>query len=121
MKRSDDYEARRKALADLSDDALRARFWELTDALVEPLLQAGYGNTSPAVERSVLLRMGFSSVEAGGIVSGCLESGLLGHGAGNVVYRLANARGIGIRAAGLLLCAPHAPWDEAVSLFGGQA
>ncbi len=121
MKRDDDYRQRRAALATLSDEALYARFWQLTDALVEPLLQAGYENTSPAIERSVLLRMGFSSVEAGAIVPLCAARGLLGHGAGNVVYRLAKSRGCGIREAGKALCAAGAAWDEAAGLFGGQA
>lgn len=52
----------------------------------------GYEYTSPAVERSVLLRMGFSSIEAKAIVDGCIEHNLIAHGAGNVIYRLAKRR-----------------------------
>ena len=37
---------------------------QLTGQLVDPLLELAKENTSPAIERSVLLRMGFSSLEA---------------------------------------------------------
>lgn len=60
----------------------------------------GYEYTSPAVERSVLLRMGFSSIEAKAIVDGCIEHNLIAHGAGNVIYRLAKAQNSEIRPAG---------------------
>lgn len=118
MKREDDYSKRREHLAALSDEELKARFWSLTEGLVDPLLQLGKENTSPAIERSVLLRMGFSSLEAKAIVDGCMARGILGHGAGNVVYRFANEKGLDIRAAGLLLLQPER-MDEASALFGG--
>ena len=73
MKRTDDFQERRAHLANLTDDQLEARFWELANKLVDPLLKMGYEYTSPAVERSVLLRMGFSSIEAKAIVDGCIE------------------------------------------------
>ena len=85
MKRNDDFEERRKHLASLSDEQLEQRFWELANKLVDPLLEMGYEYTSPSVERSVLLRMGFSSVEAKAIVNGCIERNLIAHGAGNVI------------------------------------
>ena len=94
MKRADDFEERRKHIANLSDEELYNRFWELTDKVVDPLLELGYKNTTPSVERSVLLRMGFSSIEAKAIVEGCVERSLMCYGAGNVVYRLAKAKGI---------------------------
>jgi D-ornithine 4,5-aminomutase subunit alpha len=62
--------------------------------------------------------MGFSSLEAKAIVDGCLERNLLGHGAGNVVYRYARQKGLDIRKAGLALLEPNA-MDEAAGLFGG--
>ncbi|MBQ3552265.1 MAG: ornithine aminomutase subunit alpha [Clostridia bacterium] len=121
MKRTDDYEKRREHLAELSDEELYDRFWGSIDKLIEPLLKYGYEYTSPAIERSVLLRMGFSSLEAKEIVNGCLEHSLLGHGAGNVVYRLSKAEGCGIRQAGELLIAGNS-WNKAVKLFeGGSA
>ena len=83
MKRTDDFQERRAHLANLTDDQLEARFWELANKLVDPLLKMGYEYTSPAVERSVLLRMGFSSIEAKAIVDGCIEHNLIAHGAGN--------------------------------------
>ncbi len=120
MKRQDDYLERRAGVAGLTDEQLEQRFWELAGKIVDPLLQLGYENTSPAIERSVLLRMGFSSIEAKKLVDGCLERSLLGHGAGNVVYRLAKANGMEIRDAGLALCEGNL-WEEAAAQFKGGA
>lgn len=118
MKREDDFASRREHLRALSDEELSARFWALTEEMVDPLLKLGYENTSPAIERSVLLRMGFSSIEAKSIVDGCMEHSLLGHGAGNVVYKLAKARNTDVRSAGLALI-ENDLFDEAAKLFGG--
>ena len=118
VKREDDFGARKEHLASLSDEELKARFWALTEQLVDPLLTLASENTSPAIERSVLLRMGFSSLEAKTIVDGCMEKSLLGHGAGNVVYRYAKHANLPIREAGLALMNP-ATLDEAAGLFGG--
>ena len=120
MKRADDFEERRKHIADLSDEELYNRFWELTAQVVDPLLELGYKNTTPSVERSVLLRMGFSSLEVKAIVNGCMERNLLQHGAGNVVYRLSQAKGLPLREAGVKL-ANGELWDEAAALFEGGA
>ena len=118
IKREDDFSQRREHLANLSDDELKSRFWALTEQLVDPLLTLAQENTSPAIERSVLLRMGFSSLEAKMIVDGCMEQNLLGHGAGNVVYRYAKQNNLPIRDAGLALMTP-VKLDEAAKLFGG--
>lgn len=118
MKRNDDYKERRAHLADMTDEQLEQRFWELANKLVDPLLQMGYEYTSPAVERSVLLRMGFSSIEAKAIVEGCIKHDIISHGAGNVVYKLANSEGMELRAAGVSL-AGGKMWDKAESLFKG--
>lgn len=120
MKRNDDYQQRSAHLKALSDDELRERFWKLTEQLTDPLLKLGYENTSPAIERSVLLRMGFSSLEAKALVNGCVEHGLLGHGAGNVVYRYAVAGKMDIRQAGLALIDKD-DWQSAENLFKGGA
>lgn len=64
MKRDDDFETRRAHLQGLSDEQLHERFWLLVDQLTKPMLEMGRTHTSPAIERSVLLRMGFSSLEA---------------------------------------------------------
>ena len=78
MKRTDDYESRSAHLKSLTDEQLEARFWELANKLVDPMLKMGYEYTSPSIERSVLLRMGFSSIEAKSIVDGCIEHNLIG-------------------------------------------
>ena len=119
IKREDDYEKRREHLKNLSDEELKTRFWQLTGQLVDPLLELAKENTSPAIERSVLLRMGFSSLEAKDIVDGCTEKSLLCHGAGNVVYRYAKHTNLTIREAGLALKNP-ANMEQAALLFGGE-
>ncbi len=118
VRREDDFQQRRAHIASLSDEELKARFWALTGQLVDPLLALAKENTTPAIERSVLLRMGFSSLEAKAIVDGCMEKSLLGHGAGNVVYRYAKHADLPVREAGLALINP-AKMDEAAKLFGG--
>ena len=119
IKREDDFQTRREHLKNLSDEELKSRFWALTGQLVDPLLELAHENTSPAIERSVLLRMGFGSLEAKAIVDVCMEKSLAGHGAGNVVYRYAKHKGLEIREAGLALLTP-ANMEEAASLFGGK-
>ena len=105
LDRSDDFAERRQPLAGLSDDELRARFWALTRRIVEPLIEEARGHTTPAIERSVLLRMGFSSSEARALVERMAKRGLLGHGAGKLVLDLAAERGIAVREAGAALLA----------------
>jgi D-ornithine 4,5-aminomutase subunit alpha len=77
-------------------------------------------HTSPSVERSVLLRMGFSSLEARAIVEKCVEKGLLGKGAGHVVWRLAAIRGCGVRQDRLDHAAGRG-WNEVAEYFGRRA
>ena len=110
------FEERRKHLAELSDQALYDYFWQLADQIVDPLVEAGKIYTTPAIERSVLLRMGFSSLEAQAIVGGVMEHGLMPHGAGHLVWRLSQRLGLGIRETGLAL-AEGRHWEEAASLF----
>jgi D-ornithine 4,5-aminomutase subunit alpha len=116
MKRIDDFQERRKHLANLTDEELYQHFWKMTEQVVDPLLELGRENTSPSVERSVLLRMGISSLETMPIVQGCIDRGLMGKGAGHVVFKLANAKKIPIKEAGTML-AEGKCWDEAVALF----
>jgi D-ornithine 4,5-aminomutase subunit alpha len=116
MMRTDDFQDRRRHVADLSDDELYKRFWDLTGQVVEPLLELGRKNTTPSIERSVLLRMGISSLDTKPIVEGCMDRGLMGKGAGHVVYKLAKARGVGVKEAGTLLARGEC-WDEAAALF----
>ncbi|NLT46853.1 MAG: ornithine aminomutase [Clostridiales bacterium] len=116
MKRADDFQERRKHLVNLTDKELYERFWQLTEQVVDPLLELGKKNTTPSIERSVLLRMGISSLDAKPIVQGCMDKGLMGKGAGHVVYKLAKAKNISIKEAGSML-AEGKGWDEAVALF----
>ena len=117
MKREDDFEKRRQHLKDLSDEQLYEKFWALAGEIVQPMLDLGHKNTTPSIERSVLLRMGFSSLEVKPIVEGVMQKGLMGKGCGNVVWRLAEKKGISVREAGLLL-AGGKEWDTVGSLFG---
>ena len=117
-KRADDFNERRAHLAKLSDQELYERFWSLASDIVDPLLELGRKNTSPAIERSVILRMGFSSIEAKAIVDGVIDRGLMGKGAGHVVYKLAKSKNISVREAGVAL-ADGKMWQEAADLFKG--
>ena len=101
----------------MTEEELNDRFWTLANQLIEPMLDMGYRCTTPAIERSVLLRMGFSSIEAKPIVEGAILKGLMGKGCGHLVWRLSIARGIGVREAGLAL-AEGQSWDELDALFG---
>ncbi len=114
------FEERRRHLAHLSDEELYTRFWELTEKVVEPLLQAGREYTTPAIERSILLRIGFSSLEAQAIVRGVIDHGLMGKGAGHVVWKVSEELGLTIRESGLAL-AEGKHWDEATRLFDEAA
>lgn len=118
LKREDDYLVRRKHLADLTDEQLKERFWQLAEEIVTPMLELAKTHTSPSVERSVLLRMGFSSLEAQPLVDGATDRGLMGHGVGHIVYRISKEKNISVRQAGLeLIEGKH--WDEAVEIFKG--
>jgi D-ornithine 4,5-aminomutase subunit alpha len=101
--RTDDFNARRAHLATLSDEQLHAHFWSLVNRIVEPLVEEARTHTSPSIERSVLLRMGFSSLETKPLVNRMLEKGVLGRGAGQLVLELAQKKGISVREAGLAL------------------
>ncbi len=118
MKRDDDFEKRRKDLAKLTEDQLKDKFWELAEKIVNPMIDLAKTHTTPAVERSVLLRMGFSSLEAKDIVSNTMDRGLMGKGAGNVIYRVAKELGRDYREVGKEL-AQGKHWDKAVQIFKG--
>lgn len=120
MQRADDYPVRRRQIAHLSDEELYRLFWDLTNRVVEPLVELAKAHTSPSIERSVLLRMGFSSLEAKAIAEGSAERHLLGKGAGHVVLKVAQATGMDIRNAGRELAAGRL-WDAAERAFTGTA
>jgi len=114
--REDDYLERRKHLSKLTDEQLKERFWQLADQAVSPLVDLAYKNTTPAIERSVLLRMGFSSLEAKDLVEKVINHGLISKGAGHVVYRLAKIKNIEIRDAGLNLI-NNVDWEIVIKSF----
>ncbi len=116
MERQDDFNKRREHLKDLTEKQLEERFWELCGKLMDPIVNMASKHTSPSIERSVLLRMGFSSIESKAIVEGAIDKNLLEHGAGHLVYKLSQAKGMDIREAGLKL-ADNELWEDTSSLF----
>ena len=103
--RPDNFEQSRARLRDLTDEQLHARFRDLVEQIVAPLIEEARTHTTPSIERSVLLRMGFSSSECRQLVAQMQSRGLLGHGAGRLVLELARSKGIPVREAGLALLA----------------
>lgn len=120
MKRKDDFNARRQHLKDLSEEELFNRFWELTELIVKPLVDIAYKNTSPSIERSVLLRMGFSSIEADNIVKHGIKWELLGYGMGKAVLTLAEYRETSYEEAGKILSRGEC-WEIVDNLLKGEA
>ena len=120
MSRVDDFHERRKYLANLTEEELENKFWGLAEEIIEPIVELARKHTSPSIERSVLLRMGFSSIEAKAIVDGILDRGLIGKGAGHIVYKVAHEKEIEIRETGLKLINGEL-WDDVFSIFKGGA
>lgn len=119
MQRKDDFETRRQHLADLSEAELEARFWQLANSIVQPLVELAEKNTSPSVERSVLLRLGFDSLEAKALVQMVADHNLLSKGAGHVVYVAArNWTCDGLTAGRRLL--EGQGWDAVQAHFHGK-
>ncbi len=116
MKRADDFETRREHLKNLSDEELYNRFWSLTEEIVKPLVDLAYNNTSASIERSVLLRMGFSSLECDGIVQEGMKAGLLGKGMGNVVIKYSKLKNMPYLEAGREL-GQGKGWNEVSQIF----
>ena len=98
MAREDTYLEIRGHLAELTDEQLEARFWELAQRVVDPMVELARTHTSPSIERSVLMRMGVDSPTCMAVVGECEKRGLLGHGAGHVVLHCADH--VGLRRAG---------------------
>lgn len=120
--REDDFINRRKHLEHLSEQDLEKRFWDLLEEIVDPMMTLASENTTPSIERSVLLRMGFSSLEANAIVQKVMDNELMGKGAGHVVYYLSKEKDVTIREAGLLLAKDHEEsWKIVKNHFKGGA
>ena len=115
LERPDDFATRRKHLQSLSDEELHQRFWQLVEKVVEPLIEEATTHTTPSIERSVLLRMGFSSVEAKKLVDDMQQRELLGYGAGRLVFEFAKSKNISVREAGTQLI-EGLYWKELSSL-----
>ena len=101
--RIDDFNERREHLKNMTDQELKEYFMELSDKIVDPLLDLAYNNTSKSIERSVLLRMGFSSIEAKPLVEMAIDRGLIGKGVGHLVYKASKQNNLSIREAGLAM------------------
>lgn len=118
MAREDTFAEARKHLEGLSDADLEARFWDLAQRCVDPVVDLARTHTSPSIERSVLMRMGIDSVTAKTIVAECETRGLLGHGAGQVVLLAMRAWGVDAPAAAARL-ADREGWELADERWGG--
>ncbi len=118
MVRPDTFNEVRRHLQGLSDAALEARFWELSEKVVEPLVELARTHTSPSIERSVLMRMGVDSLTCNAVVAECEKRGLLGHGAGHVVFMCMQAWRCDAPTAAALL-AQGEGWDIADAKWGG--
>jgi len=101
--REDDFNIRSKPLKEMSDAELKEYFYKLTKIVLNPIYNQTQNYTSKSIERSVLLRMGFSSLEAQKIVDVLNEHDLLPHGAGHCVFHVASINGIDIKDAGTLV------------------
>jgi D-ornithine 4,5-aminomutase subunit alpha len=105
--RADDFSARRAQIKNMTDDELHGHFWALAEKLVAPLIEEARTHTTPSIERSVLLRMGFSSIEAKALVERMGNRGILGHGAGRQLLELAKRKNLTVREAGTALLSGH--------------
>jgi D-ornithine 4,5-aminomutase subunit alpha len=119
MVRPDTYNEVRKHLADLNDEQLEAKFWELSQECVEPLIELARTHTSPSIERSVLMRMGIDSPTCVAVVGECETRGLLGHGAGHVVLVCMEAWDADAPAAARRLAAGEG-WDIVAAKWGSR-
>ncbi|HOI34106.1 MAG TPA: ornithine aminomutase subunit alpha [Mesotoga infera] len=116
IQRPDDFDRRSEHLQRLNDEQLDRLFWELAGKIVDPLVELARTHTSPSIERSVLLRMGMDSFQAGAIVSKALELGLLGKGAGHLVLRYSQYTGKSVEESAKEL-AQGRGWEELIEIF----
>jgi len=119
MKRSNNFEQRHKHLVNLTEEQLKERFWMLAEKIVDPMFKLAKTHTTPAIERSVLLRMGFSSLDAKSIVNNAITYNLMGKGCGNIVWKLAEKLKRDYREVGRELAAGQ-HWSLAVKIFPGE-
>ncbi|SHH28726.1 ornithine aminomutase subunit alpha [Thermosipho atlanticus] len=116
--RKDDFQERSKHLQKMTDEELNQYFWHLVEKVVEPLIKLAETHTSPSVERSVLLRMGFNSIETKKLVDMIFQRDLLSKGAGHIVWRIAKEKNLDIIEAGRqLIEGKH--WEDVDRIFKG--
>jgi D-ornithine 4,5-aminomutase subunit alpha len=118
MAREDTYPEIRGHLAKLTDEELEARFWELAQRVVDPMVELARTHTSPSIERSVLMRMGVDSPTCMAVAGECEKRGLLGHGAGQVVLHCATTWDCAMPEAARKLAAGEG-WDLVEQKWGG--
>ncbi|ANQ53839.1 ornithine aminomutase [Thermosipho affectus] len=116
--RKDDFKERSKHLQKMTEEELNQYFWHLVEKVVDPLIELAETHTSPSVERSVLLRMGFNSLEASKIVDLVFQRNLLGKGAGHIVWRIAKEKNMDILDAGRALIEGKY-WEDVDRIFKG--
>lgn len=116
--RPDNFAERSRHLENMTDEELNIYFWSLVEKVVDPLVELAKTHTSPSIERSVLLRMGFNSLEAKKLVDMIFERGLLGKGAGHIVWRIAKEHNIDYIDAGRKMINGEY-WNDVDRLFRG--
>jgi D-ornithine 4,5-aminomutase subunit alpha len=116
MFREDDYLKRREHLKNMNEEELINYFWKLTEKIVDPLIELSKTHTSPSIERSVLLRMGFSSIESKNIVKYMIENNLLSHGAGKIVLIYSELKKKNYLEAGKDL-SKGVGWEEIINYY----
>ena len=121
MVREDTFEHAHQYLSGLTDEELKMRFWDLTQEIVDPLVELARTHTSPSIERSVLMRMGIDSLTCVAVVGECEKRGLLGHGAGHVVLVCMQALELDAPAVARLLAdGDTTAWDVVDEKWGSD-
>jgi D-ornithine 4,5-aminomutase subunit alpha len=117
--RNPDYRKRAEALEKMSDEELYRLFWDITDQIVRPLATNAENHTTPSIERSVLLRMGFNSIQADAFVKRCVAERCLGQGAGAILLSYARKMGVDyFKAQEILMGLQN--WDNEIKKTSGQ-
>lgn len=116
--RKDDFEVRSQKLQKMTDEQLDKYFWDLVEKVVDPMIDMASKNTSQSIERSVLLRMGFNSMQAKVLVNKIFEKHLLSKGAGHIVWKVAKENNISVKEAGEKMVDGQL-WDEVDRIFKG--
>jgi D-ornithine 4,5-aminomutase subunit alpha len=114
--KKENNQERRKRINKLNDEELYNYFWELTDKIIDPIIKLSETSTSPSIERSVILRMGFSSIVATQIVDHALKKNLLGKGVGKLILKYSEIRQVDYLSAGLELSKGEG-WKQLIDVY----